>query len=83
MAPLVPVFHTPDLPSRIQIEHRAFKEKRRKGGPLDLDKCDLMELVQYSCNPPEAGIQAPGVVKCVPIVRLFRRYVFSTLLRIF
>lgn len=35
-----------------------------------------MELVQYSCNPPEEGILAPGVVKCKAIVRLFRRFVF-------
>lgn len=35
-----------------------------------------MELVQYSCNPPEEGILAPGVVKCKPIVRLFRRFDF-------
>lgn len=73
MAPLVPVFSTDDLPDRIQIVHRAFKEKRRKGEPVDLHKCDLMELVQYSCNPPDEGIQAPGVVKCKPIVRLFRK----------
>ncbi|GAM41098.1 hypothetical protein TCE0_041f13962 [Talaromyces pinophilus] len=73
MAPLVPIFATEDLPSRVQIIHRGFKEKRRKGEPIDLHKCELMELVQYSCNPPEEGILAPGVVKCKPIVRLFRR----------
>ncbi|EEA19190.1 hypothetical protein TMatcc_010262 [Talaromyces marneffei ATCC 18224] len=73
MAPLVPIFAAEDLPSRVQIVHRGFKEKRRKGEPIDLHKCELMELVQYSCNPPEEGILAPGVVKCKPIVRLFRR----------
>lgn len=77
MAPLVPIFPTEDLPSRVQIVHRGFKEKRRKGEPIDLQKCELMELVQYSCNPPEEGILAPGVVKCKPIVRLFRRFVLS------
>jgi hypothetical protein len=76
MAPLVPIFATEDLPSRVHIIHRGFKEKRRKGEPVDLHKCELMELVQYSCNPPEEGVLAPGVVKCKPIVRLFRRFVF-------
>lgn len=76
MAPLVPIFATEDLPSRVQIIHRGFKEKQRKGEPIDLHKCELMELVQYSCNPPEEGILAPGVVKCKPIVRLFRRFDF-------
>lgn len=76
MAPLVPIFSTEDLPHRVQITHRGFKEKRRKGEPIDLTKCELMELVQYSCNPPEEGLQAPGVIKCKPIVRLFRRFVF-------
>ncbi|CRG88411.1 hypothetical protein PISL3812_05441 [Talaromyces islandicus] len=69
MAPLVPVFSTDDLPDRVQFVRSGFKEKRRKGGNVDLEKCDLMEMVQYSCNPPEEGIQAPGVVKCKPIVR--------------
>ncbi|EED12197.1 conserved hypothetical protein [Talaromyces stipitatus ATCC 10500] len=73
MAPLVPIFPTDDLQSRVQIIHRGFKEKRRKGEPIDLHKCELMEMVQYSCNPPEEGILPPGVVMCKPIVRLFRR----------
>jgi hypothetical protein len=74
MAPLVPIFSTSELPERIQIVHSAFKEKRRKGEPIDLHKCALMELIQYSCNPPSEGINPPGVVKCKPVVRLFRRY---------
>lgn len=73
MAPLSPAFATDDLPDRIQFVQKGFKEKRRKGGTVDLEKCALMELVQYSCNPPTDGIQAPGVVKCKPIVRLFRK----------
>lgn len=73
MAPLVPVFSATDLPDRVQIVHSAFKEKRRKGEPIDLEKCALLEMVQYSCNPPSEGIQPPGVVKCKPVVRLFRR----------
>lgn len=73
MAPLVPVFPTTELPDRVQVVHSGFKEKRRKGGPIDLHQCPLFEMVQYSCNPPSEGIQPPGVVKCQPVVRLFRR----------
>ncbi|KKA23261.1 hypothetical protein T310_2686 [Rasamsonia emersonii CBS 393.64] len=69
MAPLVPVFSATDLPDRVQIVHSAFKEKRRKGEPIDLEKCALLEMVQYSCNPPSEGIQPPGVVKCKPVMR--------------
>jgi hypothetical protein len=39
-----------------------------------------LEMVQYSCNPPQEGIPQPGVVVCKPVVRLFRRFVNSKLL---
>ncbi|KAL1993905.1 hypothetical protein VTN49DRAFT_2574 [Thermomyces lanuginosus] len=73
MAPLVPIFPASELPDRVQIIQSSFKEKRRKGKPIDLHKCELMEMLQYSCNPPSEGIQKPGVIKCKPVVRLFRR----------
>ncbi|KAL2218363.1 hypothetical protein M432DRAFT_612713 [Thermoascus aurantiacus ATCC 26904] len=74
MAPLIPIFPTTALPERVQIlQTTTFKEKRRKGGPIDLDKCALLEMLQYSCNPPHEGVPEPGVVRCRPVVRLFRR----------
>lgn len=74
MAPLVPIFPTPSLPERVQIlQTTTYKEKRRKGGPIDLEKCALLEMLQYSCNPPAEGVPEPGVVRCKPVVRLFRR----------
>ncbi|GKZ21664.1 hypothetical protein AbraIFM66951_002324 [Aspergillus brasiliensis] len=73
MAPLVPVFSAETLPEHVNIVTKNFQEKRRKGGPVELEKCKLMEMVQYSCNPPQEGIPKPGVVNCKPIVRLFRR----------
>ncbi|EAW09969.1 uncharacterized protein ACLA_041910 [Aspergillus clavatus NRRL 1] len=73
MAPLVPVFHAEALPDHVNVVSRNFQERRRKGGPVDLKKCKLLEMVQYSCNPPQDGIPKPGVVVCKPIVRLFRR----------
>ena len=74
MPPLVPLFPASELTERVQVVQSGFKEKRRKGPPVELNKCVLLEMVQYSCNPPSEGIQSPGVVKCKPLVRLFRRY---------
>jgi hypothetical protein len=74
MPPLVPLFSASELPERVQTVRSGFQEKRRKGPPIDLDQCALLELMQYSCNPPSEGVQPPGVVKCKPILRLLRRY---------
>jgi Mitochondrial export protein Som1 len=78
MAPLVPIFPASELPEQVQIVSNGFKEKRRKGPPIDLEKCELLELMQHSCNPPSEGVPPPGVVKCKPILRLFRRYKYLT-----
>ncbi|KAK2759939.1 hypothetical protein FQN54_002675 [Arachnomyces sp. PD_36] len=72
MAPLVEVWPASELPDRVQVVRSGFKDKRRKD-PIDLEKCKLMEMVQYSCNPPTEPPPGPGVVHCKPIVRLFRR----------
>lgn len=79
MAPLVPIFSAEALPDHVSIVRKNFQERRRKGGPVELEKCKLMEMVQYSCNPPQDGIPAPGVVVCKPVVRLFRRYAWLAL----
>ena len=73
MAPLCPVFAAESLPDRVNVVRRNFIEKKRKGTQIDLNECPLMEMTQYSCNPPQEGIPQPGQVVCKPIVRLFRR----------
>ncbi|KAL2814169.1 hypothetical protein BJX63DRAFT_205215 [Aspergillus granulosus] len=74
MAPLVPFFSAEALPDHVNTVTKNFQEvKRRKGGQIELEKCKLLEMVQYSCNPPQDGIPQPGVVVCKPVVRLFRR----------
>lgn len=76
MAPLVPVFSSESLPSHVNTIRRNFhEEKRRKGPAIDLKECPLLEMVQYSCNPPQDGIPTPGSIVCKPVVRLFRRYI--------
>ena len=68
MAPPTEVFPASELPYRVQV---TVEGKRRKGGDIDLKKCDLLELVQYDCKVDERRPNDP--VRCYPIVRLFRR----------
>lgn len=73
MAPLVPVFSAETLPDHVNTVHRNFQEKRRKGPDIDLKECQLLEMTQYSCNPPSEELPQAGVIVCKPVVRLFRR----------
>ena len=74
MAPLSRVFNAEQLPDNVNTVMRNFQEKRRRKGPaVNLKECELLEMVQYSCNPPHKAIPEPGVIICEPIVRLFRR----------
>lgn len=73
MAPLCHVFHAENLPDNVNTIRVNFKEKRRKGPAVNLKECQLLEMVQYSCNPPSVDIPQPGVITCQPITRLFRR----------
>lgn len=72
MTPPVQAFPASELPQRIQ---GTVQGKQRKGGETDLRRCDLMELVQYDCRlgPREGGRSGQRVIRCEPIVRLFRR----------
>lgn len=73
MAPLVRVFSAETLPDHVNTVQRNFQEKRRKGAQVDLKECPLLEMMQYSCNPPQEEIPQPGVVVCKPVLRLFRK----------
>jgi hypothetical protein len=80
MAPPTPVFPVSKLENRIQYHTVDFKEKRRKARNFDLETCELLELVQYSCTTLKeqseravAGEPNPGRMDCYPFVRLFRR----------
>ena len=68
MAPTIEEFLPAQLEQRLQY---TMNGKLRKS-PVELEKCKLMEMVQYMCevsnrNDPHA------VVVCQPVVRLFRR----------
>lgn len=67
MSPPVEKFPATELPARVQIYQKGYKDKRRKT-PVDLEKCELMEMLQYRCDP------RPGrMIVCEEVVKLFRR----------
>ena len=70
MAPPIEAFPASELAHRINTLPNG---RRRKGGDIDLSKCDLLELVQYSCDINGNEKSSQAVIQCVPVVRLFRR----------
>lgn len=70
MSPPIELFSASQLPDRVQVTTR----NRRRKKLVDLQKCDLMEMVQYSCDV-EKDKGGASIIKCEPLVRLFRRWV--------
>ena len=70
MAPPVEAFPVSELEDRINVQ---LNGRRRKGGDIDLRKCELLELVQYECGPTAAEKDRRSIIQCVPVVKLFRR----------
>ena len=74
MAPPPQPFPLSELPDRSREYTAKFRKKLRKP-QIDLETCDLYELVQYSCTTKET-LASTGIGKkleCYPFVRLFRR----------
>ncbi|MCJ1259274.1 hypothetical protein MMC24_007110 [Lignoscripta atroalba] len=70
MTPPVELFPTWELEHRVQ---GTAQGKRRKP-PVKLEECTLGEMVQYNCYPETGGRESSKpIIKCEPIVRLFRR----------
>jgi hypothetical protein len=72
MGPPVSFFPAGELPERIQT---TVRDRRRKDN-VELEKCKLMEMLQYECVVENEGRTADSRILCQPIQRLFRRYVF-------
>ncbi|KFX90327.1 hypothetical protein V495_06212 [Pseudogymnoascus sp. VKM F-4514 (FW-929)] len=73
MAPPVEAWTADQLPTRVMGD---VHDRRRKGGDIDLAKCEMLEMLQYSCvvEGSERGEHTrESVVRCTPIARLFRR----------
>lgn len=69
MAPPVATFPASDLPLAAQSNLRG---RKRKGFDGDLKACELLEMLQYNCGVEEPG-KRDSVVRCWPVVKLFRR----------
>lgn len=70
MAPPIEAFPISELHHRVSVLPNG---KRRKVGDVDLKKCDLMELVQYSCHLKGDPKSRNAVIQCEPVVKLFRK----------
>lgn len=82
MSPPCGVFKSADLPYAIQVD---VNGKRRKpaahdggSGRIDLSACELLSMLQYDCQV-ENPRDMQETVKCWPVQRWFRRYVFLCL----
>src|SRR5271167_4401793 len=80
MAPPTTLFPVSELESKVQVTSVNFKEKRRKIQDFDLERCELFELVQYSCTTLQQTMQQALTsergntrMECMPFIRLFRR----------
>ena len=79
MAPPVERWPATELPVRIQgdVVGKRRKLLARQRGEIDLEKCELLEMVQYSCIVEGATDaerhRKDARVVCTPIERLFRR----------
>ncbi|KAI0534091.1 hypothetical protein GGR58DRAFT_484127 [Xylaria digitata] len=69
MTPRCRVFPASQLPVEIQINEEG---KRRKGGKIDLDACELLSMVQYDCQIDRPDL-SNSPVRCWPVQRWFRR----------
>jgi hypothetical protein len=66
-------FPVSDLPERMKLKSNG---KLRKPFLQDLERCKLMELVQYECDVKRRAAESgkrTEYIECLPLVRLFRR----------
>ncbi|CAG8953409.1 hypothetical protein HYFRA_00010158 [Hymenoscyphus fraxineus] len=73
MAPPTELFPTSQLPLRSQTSLTGTK---RKGFNGDLKTCELLEMLQYSCEVSGGGRTERNreqKVRCWPVERFFRR----------
>ena len=70
MAPPIEAFPASQLEQRINTLPSG---RRRKGGDIDIRKCELLELVQYECDLKRNHRAQQAVIQCRPAVKLFRK----------
>jgi hypothetical protein len=68
MPPPYPIFRAAELPDQLQKATR----KQKAQEPIVLQKCQLLELLQYDCQLEEGDPKHARIV-CEPVERLFRK----------
>ncbi|KAF4465639.1 hypothetical protein FALBO_7511 [Fusarium albosuccineum] len=67
------VFHASELPERIQADLSGRKRKLDRGiRNVDLNGCELLEMLQYKCEIKEP-VKWDSPVQCYAVERLFRK----------
>jgi hypothetical protein len=69
MAPPVESWSARELPDHVQVT----VEGRRRKDLIELEKCELVRMVQYECFVVDEGRRPGAPVVCRPVERLFRR----------
>ena len=79
MSPPVEIWPASELPIRIQDDALGRRRKPAAGqkGDIDLEKCELLEMIQYSCivegaTDAERHSKDARII-CRPVERWFRR----------
>ncbi|KAM5352172.1 hypothetical protein ACJ41O_004895 [Fusarium nematophilum] len=67
------VFHASDLPERVQADLSGRRRKLDRGvRSVDLNGCELLEMLQYKCEIKEPS-KPDSPVQCYAVDRLFRK----------
>ena len=69
MAPLIESFPARHLESKVQTK----PDGKRQKPPVDLEKCELKEMVQYFCELDGPKEDPNSKIVCEPCLRMFRR----------
>ena len=72
MAPPCRSFPASQLPEEVQLNAQGRKRKLPGGADVDLNRCELLSMTQYTCST-EAPERPESPVVCWTVVRLFRR----------
>jgi hypothetical protein len=71
MSPPIELFPASQLEKHVQVQANGRGRKTEGGKKIDLQACELLEMLQYECTVTKRERNAP--VYCRPFVRLFRR----------
>jgi len=69
MAPPVESWPAHELPDRVQVTEQG----RRRKDQIELQKCELLEMLQYDCAIEDGSRRKDARIVCRPVERLFRR----------